>query len=135
MEKGRGVGTRAGREHSGDVKGKGGKVITEPMVMFFGLTNAPATFQSMMNHLFHELIDEGYVTIYMDDILIHTPNDPALHRRVVNDVLRILTVNDLYLKPQKCQLEQTEVEYLGVIIHEDSIAMDLIKVQGMKNWK
>ena len=84
--------------------------LFEPMVMFFGLTNAPTTFQLMMNHLFHKLIDEGYVTIYMDDILIHTPNDPALHRCVVNDVLRILTVNDLYLKPQKCQFKQTEVE-------------------------
>ena len=109
--------------------------LFEPMVMFFGLTNAPATFQSMMNHLFRELINEGYVTIYMDDILIHTPNNPALHQRVVNDVLRILAVNNLYLKPQKCQFEQTEVKYLGVIIWEDSIAMDLIKVQGVKNWK
>ena len=50
------------------------------------------------------------------------------HHHVVNDVLRILAVNDLYLKPQKCQFEQTEVEYLGVIISEDSIAMDPIKV-------
>ena len=109
--------------------------LFELMVMFFGLTNAPTTFHSMMNHLFCELINEGYVTIYMDDILIHTPNDPTLHRHVVNDVLRILAVNDLYLKPQKCQFEQTKVEYLGVIIQEDSIAMDPIKVQGMKNWK
>ena len=54
--------------------------LFELMVMFFGFTNAPATFQSMMNHLFRELIDKGYVTIYMDDILIHTPNNPALHR-------------------------------------------------------
>ena len=90
--------------------------LFEPMVMFFELTNALATFQSMMNHLFHELIDEGYITIYMDDILIHTPNDPALHHCVVNNVLRILTVNDLYLKPQKCQFEQIKVEYLGIII-------------------
>ena len=88
-----------------------------------------------MNHLFRELVNEGYVTIYMDDILIHTPNDPALHRRVVNNVLRILAANNLYLKPQKCQFKQTEVEYLGVIIREDSIAMDPIKVQGVKNWK
>ena len=102
--------------------------------MFFGLTNAPAMFQSMMNHLFHNLIDEGYVTIYMDDILIHTPNNPTLHRHVVNNVLCILAINDLYLKPQKCQFEQAEVEYLGVIIREDSIAMDPIKVQGVKNW-
>ena len=53
----------------------------------FGLMNAPATFQSMMNFIFRKLINEGYVTIYMDDILIHTPNDVSLHRRVVNDVL------------------------------------------------
>ena len=109
--------------------------LFKPMVMFFGLTNTPTTFQSMMNHLFCELIDEGYVTIYMDDILIHTPNDPTLHHRVVNNVLCILATNDLYLKPQRCQFEQTKVKYLGVIIQEDSIAMDLIKVQGVKNWK
>ena len=105
------------------------------MVMFFSLTNTPATFQSMMNFIFRELINEGYITIYMDDILIHTPNDTALHRQVVHDVLRILADNDLYLKPQKCQFEATEVEYLGVIISEDCIAMDPIKVNGVKNWK
>ena len=109
--------------------------LFEPMVMFFSLTNAPATFQSMMNFIFRELINEGYVTIYMDDILIHTPNDLPLHRRVVNDVLRILADNDLYLKLQKCQFEVTEVKYLGVIISEDRIAMDPIKVNGIKNWK
>jgi hypothetical protein len=52
----------------------------------------------MMNFIFRELINEGYVTIYMDDILIHTPNDLELHRRVVNNVLRVLTDNNLYLK-------------------------------------
>ena len=105
------------------------------MVMFFRLTNAPATFQSMMNHLFRDLINEGYITIYMDNILIHTLNNPILHHRVVNDMLHILTDNNLYLKPQKCQFEVTEVEYLGVIIREDSIAIDPVKVQGVKNWK
>ena len=70
--------------------------LFEPMVMFFGLTNAPATFQSMMNFIFRELINKGYVTIYMDDILIHTPHDVDLHRRVINDVLQILADNDLY---------------------------------------
>ena len=89
----------------------------------------------MMNFIFRDLINEGYVTIYMDDILIHTPNDVVLHRRVVNDVLCILTENDLYLKLQKCQFEVTEVEYLGVIISEDRIAMDPVKVNGVKNWK
>ena len=70
----------------------------------------------MMNHLFHKLINEGYVTIYMNHILIHTPNNPILHHYVINDVLCILIDNDLYLKPQKCQFKVTEVEYLSVII-------------------
>ena len=105
------------------------------MVMFFELTNAPATFQFMMNHLFCKLINEGYITIYMDDILIHTLNNLILHHHVVNDILHILADNNLYLKPQKCQFKVTKVEYLGIIIHEDSIAMDPVKVQGVKNWK
>ena len=109
--------------------------LFEPMVMFFGLTNAPTTFQSMMNFIFRKLINESYVTIYMDDILIHTPNDVALHRRVINNVLWILAKHDLYLKPQKCQFEVTEVEYLGIVISEDRIAMDPVKVNGVKNWK
>ena len=54
---------------------------------------------------------------------------------MVNDVLRVLADNDLYLKPQKCQFEATEVEYLGVVISEDRIAMDPVKVNGVKNWK
>ena len=83
--------------------------------------------------MFCKLIDEGYVTIYMDDILIHTLNDPTLHCHVVNDVLRILAANNLYLKPQKCQFEATKVEYLSIIICKDSIAMDPVKVQGVKN--
>ena len=73
--------------------------LFEPMVMFFRLTNTPATFQLMMNHLLCDLINKGYVMIYMDDILIHTPNDPILHYHIVNNVLCILADNNLYLKP------------------------------------
>ena len=126
------------RIHDGDqwkAAFKTNRRLFEPMVMFFGLTNALATFQSMMNFIFRKLINKGYVMIYMDDILIHTPNDVRLHCRVINDILRILADNDLYLKPQKCQFEATEVEYLGVVISKDRIAMDPIKVNGVKNWK
>ena len=69
----------------------------------------------------------------MDDILIYTPNNPILHRHVVNDVLHILVDNNLYLKPQKCQFKATEVEYLRLIICKNFIAMDPVKVQGVKN--
>ena len=44
--------------------------LFEPTVMFFGLTNSPATFQTMMNDILRDLIDEGHVTVYLDDILI-----------------------------------------------------------------
>ena len=46
--------------------------LFEPTVMFFGLTNSPATFQNFMNHIFKPLIDQGVVAVYMDDILIFT---------------------------------------------------------------
>ena len=47
--------------------------------MFFSLTNSPATFQTMMNAILTEELLEGWVTIYMDNILIHTPDDLPLH--------------------------------------------------------
>ena len=50
--------------------------------MFFGLTNSPATFQTMMNDIFKDLIDEGYVVVYMDDILVYTRTIEH-HREVV----------------------------------------------------
>ena len=72
--------------------------------------------------------------VYMDDILIHTPRDSVLHWRVVMDVLQILQLHDLFLKPQKCQFEVDTIEYLGVIITANTIAMDPVKVEGVRNW-
>ena len=74
--------------------------LFEPTVMFFGLTNTPTTFQAMMNTLFHDLIQQGKVVIYLDDILIFT-KDIAKHRIIIKEVLKILRQNKLYLKPAK----------------------------------
>ena len=63
--------------------------LFEPLVMFFGLTNSPATFQTLMNNIFKDLIDEGYVVVYMDDILVYTCMIKH-HQEVVNRVLDIL---------------------------------------------
>src|SRR5882724_3455760 len=57
--------------------------LFEPLVMFFGLTNSPATFQMMMNDIFKELIDEGVVTIYMDNILIFSGQTKEQHHEIV----------------------------------------------------
>src|ERR1700677_2081173 len=85
--------------------------------MFFELTNSPASFQTMMNAILKDLIDQGHVVVYMDDILVFT-KDLEEHRRIVNEVLRQLKENDLFLKPQKCFFEQKEVKFLGLIISD-----------------
>ena len=71
----------------------------------------------MMNDIFKELIDEGVVVVYMDDILIFTESLEE-HRKVVRCVLEIFCLNDLYLKPEKCLFKQLEVEYLGLILSQ-----------------
>src|SRR5258705_7807086 len=107
--------------------------LFEPLVMFFGLTNSPATFQTMMNHLFREQVARGCMVVDMDDILIFSETLEE-HRRVVQEVLQILRDNHLYLKIEKCEFEKPEIDYLGLKIAFDKIAMDLIKVQGVAEW-
>lgn len=107
--------------------------LYEPLVMFFGLTNSPATFQTMMNDIFKELIDEGVVVVYLDDILIFTATLEE-HQEVVKRVLKVMRDNKLYLKPEKCSFEQDKVEYLGLIISANKIEMDPVKVEGVSQW-
>src|SRR5258707_2289706 len=83
--------------------------LFEPLVMFFGLTNSPATFQTMMNKLFRELINEGHVIVYIDDILVFT-KDIEEHREITKRVLKIMEENRLYLKPEKCEFEKDSME-------------------------
>ncbi|GLB42887.1 putative retrotransposable element tf2 155 kda protein type 1-like [Lyophyllum shimeji] len=107
--------------------------LFEPTVMFFGLCNSPATFQTMMNEIFKDMIDEGWLIIYMDDMLIFS-TDLEEHRRRTLRVLQRLKENDLFLKLEKCTFEATEIEYLGMIVSHDHIAMDPTKVAGIKDW-
>ncbi|KAF8636842.1 hypothetical protein AX14_010379 [Amanita brunnescens Koide BX004] len=89
--------------------------LFEPLVMFFGLTNSPATFQTMMNDLFSDLICHGVIIVYMDDILVFT-HTLMEHRKLIHEALQILQDNKLCLKPEKCEFEKWEIEYLGMII-------------------
>lgn len=107
--------------------------LWEPLVMFFGLSNAPGTFQAMMNDLFKDLIVKGKLTIYLDDILIYT-NDLTEHRAIVTEVLQRLKDNDLFLKPEKCEFEQSRTEYLGMIISHNKVEMDPVKVKAVTEW-
>lgn len=107
--------------------------LFEPKVMFFGLTNSPATFQSLMNSIFADLIAEGKVAVYLDDILIWS-EDLISHRKIVHEVLKRLEEHDLYLRPEKCEFEKSEIEYLGLIIRHEQVAMDPIKVKAVTEW-
>jgi hypothetical protein len=107
--------------------------LYKPLVMFFGLTNLPATFQAMMNKLFCDLISTGKVVIYLDNILIFT-EDLDEHRKLVRQVLEVFRSNNLSLKIEKCKFEKTQVKYLGLIIRDGETRMDPAKVSAVANW-
>ena len=108
----------------------------EPMVMNFGLRNAPGTFIRTMNRLFRNVQNKypGEVQIYMDDILIATNKDKARHRQIVQEVLEVMRKESLFLKISKCEFEQNKVNYLGLILDESTIRPDPSKVAGLKEW-
>jgi hypothetical protein len=107
--------------------------LFEPLVMFSGLTNSPATFQTMMNDIFTDMISEGVVVVYLDDILIFT-KDLEEHRRITHRVLGRLAEHQLYLRPEKCEFEKTRIKYLGLIISENRVEMDPVKMAGVAEW-
>ncbi len=88
-----------------------------------------------MDTIFQELTSTGEVIVYMDDILIATPDKLPHHRQLVHQVLTKLEEHDLYLKPEKCVFEVPEVEYLGLIIGHGRVRMDPVKVAGVDGWK
>jgi hypothetical protein len=89
--------------------------LFEPLVMYFGLTNSPATFQTIMNKIFQDLITEGVVSMYLNDIPIFT-NSLGEHHRITHLVLDCMHKHKLYLQPEKCEFKKTRIEYLSVII-------------------
>src|SRR6202789_4643733 len=104
----------------------------EWLVVPFGLTNAPATFQRFMNDIFHDLLDI-WVVVYLDDILIYS-EDMSQHRAHIKEVLRRLRANGLYAGAQKCEFHKDTVEYLGFILSPDGLHMAKDKVQSILDW-
>jgi len=73
----------------------------ELIVMFFGMTNSPATFQAMMNEILRDMINERKIAAFVDNVLVGTETEER-HDEIVEEVLRRLEENDLYVKPEKC---------------------------------
>jgi hypothetical protein len=101
--------------------------------MFFGLTNSSATFQSLMNSIFANLIAQGKVAVYLDDILIWSSTLEE-HRKIVHKVLHRFQTYDLYLRSEKCEFEQSKVDYLGLVISHGKVSMDPVKIEAVVNW-
>ena len=99
----------------------------EPTVMFFGLTNSPATFQAMMNDLLRDLVVEEKVAVFIDGVMVAMETKEE-HDEIIEEVLRRLEENDLFVKLEKCVWKVREVGFLGVIIGEDRVRMEKEKV-------
>jgi len=105
----------------------------EPTVMFFGLTNSPATFQVMMNELLRNLINMGKVVAFIDDVIVGTENEEG-HNELVAEIIKRLEENNLYVKPEKCKWKVRTIGFLGVVIGPDGIKMEKEKVKGVFDW-
>ena len=84
----------------------------EPTVMFFGLTNLPATFQTMMNKLLQDLINIGKVATFIDNMIIGTEMEEG-HNELVAEVIKRIEENDLYVKLEKCKWKVKGGRILG----------------------
>jgi len=100
----------------------------EPTVMFFGLTNLPATFQAMMNKLLRDLINTDKVVAFIDDVIVGI-EDKEEYDELVAEIIKRLGENNLYMKLEKCKWKVRKVGFLGVVIGPEvsrSKNMDLV---------
>jgi len=105
----------------------------ELIVMFFGMMNSPAIFQVMINEILRDMINEGKVAVFVDNVLVGTETEEE-HDEIVEEVLRRLEENDLYVKPEKCAWKVRKIGFLGVVIGPGGIEMEKEKVNGVLSW-
>jgi len=87
----------------------------------------------MMNDIFRTLIAEGIMVVYLDNILIFTEIEEE-HKRAIWRVLEVLVEHKLFLCLEKCEFHQKQIEYLRLVISENKVKMDLIKVARVCDW-
>jgi hypothetical protein len=106
--------------------------LFEFMVMAFGLTNAPATFQALMNKVLRPFLCR-FVLVFFDDILIYS-SSWSDHLRHVKLVLEAMRIHQLFLKRSKCSFGEESMAYLGHVISAAGVAMDSDKVLAVVDW-
>jgi len=105
----------------------------EFLIMPFGLTNVPSTFQGLMNSIFKPFLRK-FVLVCFDDILIYNKSWKD-HVEHVDRVLQLLEEKQLYAKRSKCFFGVQEVEYLGHIVSHEGVKVDPSKIKSIKEWK
>ena len=98
--------------------------------MFFGLINSPAIFQAMMNKLLRDLINTEKIGSFIDDMIVGIESKEK-HNKLVEEILRRMKENDLYVKPEKCKQKVREANFLGVVIELDRIKIEEKKVKAV----
>jgi hypothetical protein len=107
--------------------------LYEYLVMSFGLTNAHAYFMYLMNIVFMLELDK-FVVVFLDDILVYSENEKD-HEEHLRIVLTRLRDHKLYAKFSKCEFWLKKVPFLGHILFENRVSVDLSKVQKVMDWK
>ncbi|XP_048084297.1 uncharacterized protein LOC125284405 [Alosa alosa] len=100
--------------------------------MPFGLCNAPATFQRLMQHCLGGQVHE-FLLIYLDDIILYSP-DFSSHVGHLEQVFAKLHEHGLKLQPAKCRLFQRSVQYLGHVVTPGGVATDPEKTEAVRKW-
>eukprot|EP00873_Tetraselmis_striata_P033022 jgi/Tetstr1/453286/TSEL_040278.t1 len=106
--------------------------LYEYCVLPFGLTNAPAGFQTMMNRVLSPYLGK-FCVVYLDDVLIYSKTAQE-HLEHIRLVLRELQRHHLHIKLSKCSFGRTSVEFLGHIVEAGQIKMDPRKVEAVQQW-
>ena len=107
--------------------------LFEPTVMFFGLTNSSATFQMMINEILWDLINTGKIVSFINNIIVGMEEEKE-HDEVVEEVVKKLAENYLYVKSEKYKWKVREVEFLRVMIGPEEIKMEKEKVKEVLDW-
>jgi len=105
----------------------------EPTVMFIGMTNSLAMFQAMINEILRDLMNEGKVVAFVDNVLVGMEMEDG-HNEIVEEILKRLEENDLYVKPEKCMWKARKIGFLGVVIGPNGIEMEAEKMDGVLSW-
>jgi len=102
-------------------------------VIVFGLTNSPATFQTILNNLLRNMTETRNIVAFINNVIVGTEIEKK-HDNIVKKVIRRMVENDLFVKSEKCVWKIREVGFLEVVIGLDGVKIEKEKVQEVVDW-